>query len=454
MGKSGKTPLLRAKNLEKMVSVGEIYIKLEGTNPTGHKFDRITEVLIRDAVKQGYQKVLVDGTKSYIRSVMYFAQDAGVNVHVPLFKNQKWKSVWFEKANILDFRKDISVHPRVLLNEFAKHNNFYYIDQGSANTIISDLTLQKLTFECLKKLSYQVTTIFTQLGYGYTLASIYSAVLKSWVDDNIERLPQIFYGADPKVKDIIESYEKNLAIHPSELRHLKSRKNEIVSNFSFSEYDKDLLEICFKAIMETEGEMVSVKEDELKEAVKLIKKIENITVSKEEAYPIAAFIRNAKAGRLKTGRHIIILNDAKSEIFIRRVENFKDMSKEDLVSFTKECLAEYGEDLEATYETIEHAKSGGFILVAYRDSIPQGICIITNLGVKHYLAPYHLGYIGVKAGNKGRGVATELLKQAIDITNGQISLHVATENTRAKRLYEKMGFRGQYYRMIYDETFN
>ena len=71
------------------------------------------------------------------------------------------------------------------------------------------------------------------------------------------------------------------------------------------------------------------------------------------------------------------------------------------------------------------------------------------MGFETFIPSYHLAYIGVKKGNSGRGVATELINQAIEKTNGNLSLHVDIPNGRAKKLYEKMGFVHTYDRMLY-----
>ena len=64
MRKSGRTPLMRAKKLEKVLGIGEIYLKLEGANPSGHKYDRISEVLVKDAIANDFKQILVDGSES------------------------------------------------------------------------------------------------------------------------------------------------------------------------------------------------------------------------------------------------------------------------------------------------------------------------------------------------------------------------------------------------------
>ena len=105
MLRSGNTPLLRARKLEKLLNVGEIYIKLEGVNPSGHKNDRIAEVLVKDAIVHKQNIIIANGSQSYISSLLYFAGLENIEVRIPLFKNERWKSMKFKNEHLMDLRK-------------------------------------------------------------------------------------------------------------------------------------------------------------------------------------------------------------------------------------------------------------------------------------------------------------------------------------------------------------
>ena len=57
----GRTPLVRARGLEKELGLEKIYLKLEGNNPTGHRVDRLAYLLIRDALSRGTQTLCLAG---------------------------------------------------------------------------------------------------------------------------------------------------------------------------------------------------------------------------------------------------------------------------------------------------------------------------------------------------------------------------------------------------------
>ena len=65
------------------------------------------------------------------------------------------------------------------------------------------------------------------------------------------------------------------------------------------------------------------------------------------------------------------------------------------------------------------------------------------------LSNSNLAYIATNDNVRGRGIATELLSKAIELSKGNLSLHVDIDNDRAIKLYEKMGFTSSYIRMMY-----
>jgi len=446
MRKSGRTPLMRAKRLEKVLNIGEIYLKLEGANPSGHKYDRISEVLVKDAVANDFNQILVDGSESYIKSVMLFAKLKELEVKVPLFKNEKWKIARLDKEILLDLRDKKDTISRPQLRNIAEQSNMYLTCEWDLNTIVSHLILEDMTKECLERMNFQVDTITTKLGFGYTLSSIYSGLIKSWVHEELSDIPQLICGANLLWKENLNQYARKMHINEMESNDDNSKKTTLLS----PDRNTDMVESIMKIILETGAEMIDIEEEDLKKAATMLRETEGVIVSRKEAYAMAAFIKKAKQGQLKSGKHLIILNDARSEVEVCEITSFDDKNKDDLLSMTRTWLAAYNDSVGETVDAIEKAMKEGFLLIAKRNGEEQGICIVVNMGFETFISTYHLAYIGVKPGNKGRGVASELIQRAIELTDGNLSLHVDLDNKRAKNLYRKMGFDHVYDRMIYN----
>jgi len=447
MRKSGRTPLMRAKKIEKALGISEIYLKLEGANPSGHKYDRISEILVKDAIATGFKQILVDGSECYIKSVMLFAKLNELEVKIPLFKQEKWKMSHLDKNILLDLRGKKNTGTRLQLRDIAEKNNMYLMCEWNLNNIISHLVLEDMTKECLERMDFKVDTITLQLGLGYTLSSVYSGLIKSWVHEELSKLPQLICGAKPLWQESLDEYAKKMQITQMESNNINDINK---TNLNLPGRHTQIVETIMKIVMETRVSMVDIEEEDLKHAATMLRELEGVMVSRKESYAMAAFIKKSKQGLLSNGKHLIILNDARSEIDVCEIKSFNEKSKDDLIEMTRTWLATYNDSVGETVDAIEKAMKEGFLLVAKRNGEEQGICIVVSMGFKRFIPTYHLAYIGVKPGNKGRGVASELIERAIELTDGNLSLHVDLDNKRAKNLYRKMGFNHVYDRMIYN----
>ncbi|MDD5686296.1 MAG: threonine synthase [Elusimicrobia bacterium] len=75
----GNTPLLRAKNLEKYLNINvDIYLKFEGTNPTGSFKDRGMTMAISKAVEEGSKAVICASTGNTAASAAAYSARAGL----------------------------------------------------------------------------------------------------------------------------------------------------------------------------------------------------------------------------------------------------------------------------------------------------------------------------------------------------------------------------------------
>lgn len=442
---SGKTPLMRAKNLEHQFNVGEIYLKLEGANPYGHKYDRMAEVIIRSAKQKGKRNLLIDGSLDYILSMLSFAKKEGLHVSIPIFKHESWKRNALPEEILIDFTKESLAKKREVLEKYRTEYDLYEISNGVYNHNLSVVSLSKIGEEIVDKLGNDISTVFTQLSYGYTVSGLFNGLLDKWVSGELTHYPKIYSCTIPHGNFIYDDYKKEQAL--PKLNHYDIKANKYTRDL-FTE-ESDLLQETLKAIQDTGGNLLSIEEDLLKESVRILKKEESILLSTEEGYAFAGFYKMVKGGKLQKGKHVIVLNDAKSDMELILVKDFNTYSMKTLGGFIEDWLQNYKDPMDETYDAMNHAIKDGFILLALRNKMPQGISVVVQSGFENFFPTYHLSYIATKEGNKGRGIGTTLMSEMLSLTGGNLSLHVDLENKRAKTLYEKMGFKAKYYRMIH-----
>ncbi|NLB33302.1 MAG: pyridoxal-phosphate dependent enzyme [Tissierellia bacterium] len=437
---------MRSLKLEKALGIEEIYLKLEGANPFGNKYDRISETLVKDSIIQNKKGLLIDGPSDYIKSMVSYAQHYELQVKIALFKNEQWKKSLFQNLTFADFRRNNLNNKHEIIDSFCKNNNYYNASNIYGNKNLGIISLQKISEEISERLG-NASTVFTQLSNGFTVSGIYNGFLNKWVEGEINKYPQIFSCTIPHGNAIYKDYKKSLELNEISIDDYDVKVNKYTKNLFADE--GALLQETLNAIYDTDGKIIPVDEALLKESVQFLRKQENISLTTQEGYSFAGFYKLAKEGKLKKGKHVIILNNGKSDLDLKRIENFNEYSKETITQWTKDWLQDYSDTFNETEEAIEKAMENGYIIMAFRNNIPQGIGVVVNLGFKKVIPTYHLVYIGTKEGNKGRGIASELINNLVDITGGKLSLHVDLENKRARTLYQKLGFKTAYYRMIY-----
>ena len=420
---SGQTPLFRAKNLEKHLGIDSIYLKLEGANPTGHKNDRIAESLCKYAKSKGYEKILIHGSQRYYKSIIYFANYLNLECYGPINKSELniTSKKEFPEVKWIDIKIKKNEDEVTQIEKYANENGMFFLSEWEKKPFIRSLAIQGIMQEISMKIK-SPSSIWTQAKGGYTVMSLYHQMMRNWLDEDIDTIPELHCAVSQNIVVKMQDDPK---------KHIKY---------------KGILEGLESVISNTDTVINGVEDEKLIQAVKLIKKLENVTITKSEAYSLAAFLDQET---FEKGSHVILLNDGKSDIEIKEISKQENLDMEEIAKKTIELLQPYHDSYEETIDAVKKAVKLGYIFTAKRNNKIEGICIIVHMGFEDFIPTYHLAYIGVKSGNAGRGMATLLINAAVDKTGGNMSLHVDMPNKRAKKLYEKMGFVHCYDRMIY-----
>ncbi len=127
--------------------------------------------------------------------------------------------------------------------------------------------------------------------------------------------------------------------------------------------------------------------------------------------------------------------------------------KNQIINFLFENLQEYGDPKPAIENAVNYALKtipsfGGTILVSYAKEKISGVAVLNQTGMKNYIPENILVYIATDKNKRAQGIGKKLLQKTLDITQGNIALHVEPHNP-AKYLYKKLGFEKKYIEMRY-----
>lgn len=130
------------------------------------------------------------------------------------------------------------------------------------------------------------------------------------------------------------------------------------------------------------------------------------------------------------------------------------LEKKRIIDFLHQHLDEFGDTKEAIKKAIDYSIGetspiGGFVIVGTVDNKIAGAVVVNRTGMEEYIPENILVYIAVDSTLRGKGIGKQLMKKAIDLSKGNIALHVEANNP-ALFLYEKFGFTSKYleYRLI------
>ncbi len=445
----GRTPLIRACKLEKEIGIKKIYLKLEGNNPSGHIEDRLAYLLIRDAIARGKKTICmgtygtIGGSLSYLSK--YF--DIKCVFYVPSKKRISRKLLVEEKnVKIIEYGRTYNDCVRES-RRVSQKNKWYNANFGLANSVTNMYAVSYVAKELHEQLEKNIDSVFCQTFNGSSISGLHLGFKELWVNEEIEALPKIWAVTTENGNAILESYKQQrkeiLALNPKTIKRTRYSRHMVNANCQNGQE-------ALNAIYDSYGGAIGVTDEELVTHAKHIKAIEKLELTPSNAFPLAGFIKAVEQGNISNGNHVLILDDGKSKLDIRILKkNDLNISYKEFMKTLDDWLMDFTDPAEEINEAVDNAFEHGYVIGAFDHKILVGIVVVSRTRFETFFPKYHLSYIATKKGVKGRGIATQLLQKAIEVSDGDLSLHVETNNKRAIKLYEKMGLRKKYYRMLY-----
>ncbi len=134
-------------------------------------------------------------------------------------------------------------------------------------------------------------------------------------------------------------------------------------------------------------------------------------------------------------------------------EKLGEEEKSEIIDFLFDHLDEYGDAREDIARCVgfalkEFPSFGGFVVVSYHEDKISGVVVVNRTGMTGYIPDNILVYIATHRELRGKGIGKQLMKETLDMAEGDVKLHVEPDNP-ARYLYEKIGFTSKYLEMRY-----
>ena len=306
----GDTNLTRARNIEREFGIRQIFLKFEGTTPTGTQKDRIAFAQVMDALRRGYDTVTVATCGNYGAAISLAASIAGINceIYIPeTYHTSRIKEIEDNGAKIIRIPGDYENAVKISQDN-ADNKEYYDANAGGENTMIQFRAYGEIAYEIYDELRDAPAVIALPVSNGTTLAGIYKGFLSLYRRGKTSKMPRIVAGSSFGKNPIIQAFLKNLNtcedLSPEKIH--ETAINEPLINWRSIDGDYAL-----EAIRETGGWGAYATDKNMLYFSKLLREKEGLSILPASTAGLIALIERHKTNPLPNDRYVIILTGRK-----------------------------------------------------------------------------------------------------------------------------------------------
>lgn len=302
----GDTTLLRARNTEREIGLRQIYLKFEGSNPTGTQKDRIAFAQALDALRRGFDGITVATCGNYGAAIALAASLARLRcfIYVPVtYHTRRLEEMSGCGAEIV--RSDGDYERAVLLSrERAETDELYDANPGGANTAMQIRAYAEIAYEIYDELRDAPAAVSVPVSNGTTLAGIYRGFVSLYRRGKTSHVPRMIAGSSTRKNPIVRSFLKNLPrcedLDPSRVR--ETSVNEPLINWHSYDGDHALV-----ALRESGGWASDTSDREMLHHAKLLRSREGLHVLPASSSGLVALLARHREEALPGDRYVVIL---------------------------------------------------------------------------------------------------------------------------------------------------
>ncbi|MDH5806145.1 MAG: threonine synthase [Candidatus Methanomethylicaceae archaeon] len=278
--KEGGTPLYECNRLAKLIGIKKLYIKYEGTNPTGSFKDRGMTVGVTKAKSLGSKAVACASTGNTSASLAAYAARAGLTCYVLLPADKvalgKLAQALMHGAKVISVRGNFDIALKIVM-ELSQKLDIYILNSVNPWRLEGQKTL---AFEIVDQLGHVPDIVCVPMGNCGNISAIWKGFKEFYKSGIIDKLPRMFgvqaEGAAPVVNMLRKGYNTLIPVtHPETIATAIRIGNPV-------NWPKAVM-----ALKESNGLYEAVSDEEIIEAQRLIATLEGIGVEPASAASLA-----------------------------------------------------------------------------------------------------------------------------------------------------------------------
>lgn len=305
----GNTIFIEARNLAHIIGCERVYLKFEGSNPTGTQKDRIAMVLADQAVIKGTEGIATATCGNFGVAIAYAAKHYDIPAHiyipkryeVPKDRLRRMENFGARLYLVDGYYEDAVAHA----TKVAAEKNWYNANPGFNGIPELSLTAySEIAFEIFRDLRRVPDYVFCPVGNGTTIAGIFAGFKKLYATGKIIELPQMVATSTRRGNPIVASFKANsrvlVDLKPEEIR--ESEVNEPLTNWH--SFDGQL---ALDSLYESGGFGEYASDSKMLEFSKVVRSEEGLSVLPASASTLAVMETLARDGFIIKGTFVAIL---------------------------------------------------------------------------------------------------------------------------------------------------
>ena len=306
----GDTALSRARNFERETGLRQIYVKFEGSNPTGTQKDRIAFAQCHDALRREYDTITCATCGNYGASIALAAQLAGLRcvIYIPeSYHTKRIHEMVNAGAGVERFAG--SYEDAVLFScEQAQKNEWYDCNPGGANTMLQITAYAQIAYEIYDSLRDAPKICAVPVSNGTLLAGVYRGFVNLYKRGKTSRVPRMVAASSFKKNPIVYSFKKGFDTC-GDLERTKiseSKINEPLINWHSFDGDEALW-----AINQSQGSAYDTSDEKMARYSKQLKDKEGLHVLPASTVGLVALLEMHRKSALEPDRYVAVLTGRK-----------------------------------------------------------------------------------------------------------------------------------------------
>jgi threonine synthase len=306
----GDTSITRARNLEREHSIRQVYLKFEGSNPTGTQKDRIAFKQCHDALRRGYDTITLASCGNYGAAMALAARLAGIRCIIYIPETYHTKRIAEMEANGALVRRFHGSYEESVEHSIqeAIQNEWYDANPGGNNTPLQLMSYSEIALEIYDILRDAPKIVAVPVSNGTLLAGIFRGFVSLHKRGKTSRIPLMIAASsthkNPIIYSYLKGYESCIDLISDKIKETKI--NEPLINWHSFDGDEALY-----AIRNSGGSAFDISDEKMSRLSSQLKDKEGLHVLPAATAGLAAILELNTKNVLDPDRYVAILTGKK-----------------------------------------------------------------------------------------------------------------------------------------------